>query len=66
MLIRFDDQERFARTAPRPGFEISWSGALAKLGGIAAMSLVAWFFVWAAVGGWRVVHHFVDRIMLHF
>lgn len=27
---------------------------------------VAWFFVWAAIGGWRLVHHWCDVIAAAF
>lgn len=58
-----NDQERFARTAPRPGFAINWREAFVKVSYIAAFSAAAWFLVWAAAGGWRTFHHFIDWIM---
>ena len=53
------DQERFARTAPRP---VQWGKILGPIGGF-LVSIALWYgFIWAAVGGWRIVHHYIDQL----
>jgi hypothetical protein len=61
----WEDQDRFVMTmpAPRPGMFPSVTALFAAIGKFSVMSAICWFFVWAAVGGWRTFHHWIDLLM---
>lgn len=56
----WEDPTRFAM---RPGISLTFKAFFLWLTKFAVMVGIAWFFVWAAVGGWRTFHHVVDWLM---
>lgn len=74
IYVRIDDEELGSWTeVTRPererrqfNFAFALSTIFSSIFGVACWVGIMWFFVWAAVGGWRWFHHAIDQLMAAF